>query len=144
MRKGISVLLAALLLVSIPSLAGAEALGARDETIYVLMDGAGGILSVNAVVRADVAAGEYEDDGAYSSVTALSGAEVALDGETVRILAAKDGAVYYQGELAQTAVPWFVSLSFTQEGQPLSAASRGRAPLSRRPPPARSAIAPAA
>ena len=95
-------------------LAAAPALAQRDETIYATLSPTGEVLSVEAGVRVEGEAGEYMETGDYASVEALSGLASYADG-VVTCQLEEGQAVYFDGVLENTVLPWTVSVTTSAE-----------------------------
>lgn len=122
MRKGFCVLLILTMALTGILAAQADTISTHDETVYAQLDPTGMPRSVSAVVRADLQAGEYEDNGAYLSVQPLSDADVSIADGQITISMPRDGSLYYQGDLTGAELPWVVSLAFFKDGEPIDAA----------------------
>ncbi|MDR2197648.1 MAG: hypothetical protein LBO07_06780 [Coriobacteriales bacterium] len=103
--------------------AGEEArIAGKDEVIYATLGADGTLESTYVVNHFEVlSAGSLRDEGSYTEVLNLSTTEtLSHSGEEVR--AQVDvGDFYYQGAIADAALPWLVSISYTLDGAVIDA-----------------------
>lgn len=90
----------------------------KDENIYVNLKADGSVDSIYAVNEFDVGSQTtIEDYGNYVSVKNLtSDAEIHYSNQRVTVTADK-GKFYYQGELADTEIPWEIGISYFLDGK---------------------------
>lgn len=97
-------------------------LPACDETLYITLDGAGGIEESSVVKRYEVRAdGEIRDYGTYETVSNLTtGAEATDngDGSYSFPVSAADGPFYFEGKTAVTEamLPWSIRVRYLLNG----------------------------
>lgn len=94
---------------------------AREEVIYSILDGEGAVQSLYAVNILDVTApGEIADHGDYTAVTNLTNLrELTYQNGLVSTIA-DAGKFYYQGTMANQALPWNFSISYALDGEKVS------------------------
>ncbi|MHB1315411.1 MAG: efflux RND transporter permease subunit [Christensenellales bacterium] len=124
-KKIITLIMAALLIFTIPSRASAgEALiePVKEEAVYVKLSGDGTAASTYIVNSFDVAeAGRFVDYGNYTEVRNLTTTEkLEIDGDSVSI-DAPQGRFYYQGGMDGAKLPWTVNIQYVLNGVPVSA-----------------------
>jgi putative membrane protein len=92
----------------------------KEEVIYGLLDGAGGIKSISVVnsfvLEKDTTVADY---GIYASVQNLSSVEEILMSEDFISVLGKSGRFSYQGELTNRQLPWTIQISYFLNGQPI-------------------------
>lgn len=92
----------------------------KEEVIYVMAGADGTVNSVYAVNSFD--GGEIIDYGDYSSVKLLNvDGNITQNGDEISFSSPESGKVYYQGTLANTEIPWNISIRYFLEGKELSA-----------------------
>ena len=110
------------------SAAGGAAIQSKDEVVYAKLSPGGAAESVYVVNHFSLGqGGKIEDHGDYQSVVNLTDTgEIGLNGDTVSFTAAEDN-FYYQGNLADTDLPWSFDLTYRLNGaqmQPQDLAGR--------------------
>ena len=94
---------------------------AREEVIYSILDGEGAVQSLYAVNILDVTgAGEIDDHGDYTEVTNLTNLRELTYRNGVMTTVADVGKFYYQGTMANKALPWNFSISYSLDGEKVS------------------------
>lgn len=103
-----------------------EAMGtvaAREEVIYSILDGEGAVQSLYAVNILDVTEpGRIEDHGDYTEVTNLTNLRDLTCRNGLVSTEADAGRFYYQGAMADRALPWNFSISYVLDGERVSPA----------------------
>ncbi|MDR3210118.1 MAG: hypothetical protein LBT36_05800 [Oscillospiraceae bacterium] len=94
-------------------------IASREEAVYAKLAPDGTVLEVYAVNQLHIAApGSVSDFGAYSSVKNLTSlAEITRTDGGITVAVPDDADFYYQGTLAETALPWDVSITYTLDGR---------------------------
>lgn len=115
--KIISGALALSMVTAMPLNASAES---KEEVIYVMAGADGTVNSVYAVNSFD--GGDISDYGDYSSVKLLNvDGNITKNGDEISFSSPENGKVYYQGTLADTEIPWNISIRYFLDGKELSA-----------------------
>ncbi len=112
----------ALLLSCTPAALGAGQTVPKEEVVYINLDTAGAVQSVDVVNIFELAqAGQIVDHGHYESVRNMTTTDpLTLAGDTVTAEAGP-GRLYYEGRLTDAEIPWEISLRYFLDGQELSA-----------------------
>lgn len=96
---------------------------AREEVIYSILDGEGAVQSLYAVNMLDVTEpGEIEDHGDYTAVTNLSNLRDLTCQNGLVHTVADAGKFYYQGTMANRALPWNFAITYSIDGERVSPA----------------------
>lgn len=96
----------------------AEAIGGKEEVVYVMTDAEGNVESVNVVNI--FGKGEVTDYGDYSSVKMLTSTEpIVQDGDKITFSTQKE-KVYYQGTLENAQIPWKIDINYKLDGREVS------------------------
>lgn len=91
---------------------------AREEVIYSILDGEGAVQSLYAVNMLDVTeSGEIVDHGDYTEVTNLTNLRDLTYYNGLVSTTADAGKFYYQGAMANKALPWNFSISYSLDGE---------------------------
>ncbi|MDD7593198.1 MAG: hypothetical protein PUJ57_03035 [Peptoniphilaceae bacterium] len=95
----------------------------KSETVYALLDAAGQSKSLYVVNRFAPTSQPLTDRGNYTQTEMLS-TSGEVKSETAGQFAIKTGdePLYYQGTLAEKALPWEVELAYTLDGSPVDGA----------------------
>lgn len=97
---------------------------AREEVIYSILDGEGAVQSLYAVNILDVTTpGEIEDSGDYTAVTNLTNLRELTYQNGLVSTVADAGKFYYQGTMANRALPWNFSISYAIDGEKVAPAT---------------------
>ncbi|WP_139651847.1 hypothetical protein [Raoultibacter phocaeensis] len=100
----------------------------KDEVVYARLAGDGAVNSVYVVnVLSPEKPGAVTDYGDYASVTNLTDTSaIEQDGDALTVDVTGE-SFRYQGDLADTNLPWNVSVTYTLDGKPMSASDLGGA-----------------
>lgn len=91
----------------------------KEEVVYAVLDSDGGLSG--AYVVNIFPGGEVTDYGEYSDVHMLNTEdELDYDGETIRF-SSDEERVYYQGNMQDAALPWIFEISYTLDGESITA-----------------------
>ena len=100
----------------------AAALYEKSEIVYANLAATGTPQAVYVVNRFDVAApGTLVDHGDYTDVKNLTNESDLVRSGDVTTVDVEEGVFYYQGDAAQTTLPWNIALSYELDGKPISA-----------------------
>lgn len=104
-----------------PALAAA-ANTTKEEIVYINLDAAGAVEEIYVVNSFTLdEAGTVLDYGTYSTVRNMTSTqEVVISGDEITI-SADAGKVYYEGKLEDTGIPWNISITYSLDGQEVSA-----------------------
>ena len=105
-----------------PAALAAEPNPSKEEVVYVSLDGTGAVEQINVVnIFALDQAGEIVDYGDYVSVRNMTTTDelTYADGRVTASVGA--GKLYYEGRLAENAMPWTVSVRYYLDGAELTA-----------------------
>ena len=96
---------------------------AKQEVVYMNLDGSGNIKDIDVVnIFSMTAAGEITDYGAYSSVRNMTTTDKINYADNItKITTASAGKIYYDGKLIDTTTPWKVEIHYYLDGQEISA-----------------------
>lgn len=100
----------------------------KDEVVYARLAGDGAVNSVYVVnVLSPENPGPVTDYGDYASVVNLTDTSaIELDGDSVTVDVTGE-TFRYQGDLANTDLPWDVSVTYALDGKPVAASELGGA-----------------
>ena len=100
----------------------AGAIEDKDENVYVNLNQDGSVSGIYVVNEYTLGADtEIVDYGDYSAVKNLSTEdEILLEDGKVTVNAAK-GKFLYQGDMADTTLPWLIDISYTLDGKEITA-----------------------
>lgn len=102
-------------LAAMPALPAAAADSGKEEVVYANLDAAGDLEA--AYIVNSFGPGSITDHGDYSKVTMLN-TDDAIDQEGDAVIFTSDASrVYYEGTLADPALPWQIDLSYRLDGK---------------------------
>ncbi|MFA0815595.1 MAG: hypothetical protein ACC608_07370 [Anaerofustis sp.] len=121
-RKITSILVCLLILFAAIPVAASESGVSKTETVYGNLNSDGSVSALYVVNAFDAPTGtEVTDYGNYSEVKNLSGTEALnQNGESVTFTVSKS-PFYYQGNCADTAIPWDIGIVYLLDGNEISA-----------------------
>ena len=121
MKKIVPLILSAVLLLTLtaPALATDDAPTEKEEVIYGILGLDGSVESVYAVNIFNT--GDVTDYGDYSSVENLTNSDpITQNGDEITMNSSA-GRLYYQGTLKSLKLPWDIAVTYTLDGQQISA-----------------------
>ena len=121
-KAAMAAMAGALALTGLPLTAGAAGTMAKDETVYVNLNGDGSVSAAYVVNAFELAeTGTIADRGNYTEVENLSTTDILTFADRIVGGEAPAGRFYYQGTLAETALPWDIDISYLLNGKEVSA-----------------------
>ena len=120
-RKALAAcLIAALVMGPVSALAAGEV--SKEEVVYVTLAADGAVEEIHVVNIFDLPrAGQIVDHGIYDELRNMTTTDpIQYDGKTA-VIDAGAGRLYYEGKLADTVMPWLVSIQYFMDGRAYTA-----------------------
>lgn len=100
----------------------ADAVYEKDENVYATLDYDGALGELYVVNQFDViSAGIIRDVGSYDRIANLTDISHIISTDGVQEVEAGEGVFYYQGDIDEGSLPWIFDITYTLDGQEVSA-----------------------